>query len=1030
MRQNFGKAFLTVLFVLLLAATGLAQRQTGSIQGKALDQDKNPLPGVTVTLTGPALMGTKEYTTPETGNFRFSALSPGTYELRAVLSGFKTVIRPGVIVGVGRATDIDLILEVSPVSEEVTVTASSPVVDIRSTKMNVNLTANFLASLPLNRDLYDIQNSVPGAISEGVDYRRTSSILGGTVRSQLYALDGVPMNDPATFYSMANINVDVYEEIEFEVGGHPAEVGQTDSTYINIVTKSGGNRFSGGVTTYFTNKSLAQDLIPPETRTTFGVNAPEKYKDYKDGSFNLGGPILKDRLWFFLNGRRLVWGQANPLTPESRMARLNFTDSGKIGHYDVDHQEWMGFGKLTFQLAKNIKYMGMLHYNHIYEPVYQNSVGSDAPFEYTESWDHENTYTTTHQVNWILNQNTFLDIRGTFIHRYFPLISQLQNEATYYDDIQKVSWGASPYNDEYIRKKYLASASITRFADDFLGSSHEFKAGVEFEQSEYHRDWYRGNPYYVYYADYAKNNRYYYSNSKKQGRLRIRTCPEERGMWDVQDHVRRFSGYIQDSLTFGNFAINLGLRLDHSYQYEPEQTRPELRYDAAPPWLNPAITNKNALLDALDADWSAKGLGTYSPFDALTTPWKKVVQFTTLSPRLGVVWDIFGDGKTALKASFGRYYEPVWSAKYNGAQIFGASSINYYWNDLNGNKLMDLPPVDTYDVTSYPEQDPNFNYYPSDLKPPHMYEVIAGIEREIIKDFRLGFDFIWKQNKNIVDDSDLNNGYDIAATDSKGLIWIPFSFIDPGWDGLFGTGDDQTLTVYGLRKDRPIPTWQGGNPPEAKREYWAAILHFSKRMSNRWELEGSLLYSEFKGNTDAGYSATEGESGMFDSPNSLINAYGRIGFDRPFQFKLMGSYVLPYDFVISAYLQARSGSPWARTLDRVYFPANFAKEAGGVQQTYISAVNAELNGTRWNQPYTNIDLRLEKVFKLKDLAKLSLYVDVFNLAGRSGVNTNDNPYGRVRNDQIPVTYTLSSTYKLVTSIYGVRSVRVGARVTF
>ena len=131
----------------------------------------------------------------------------------------------------------------------------------------------------------------------------------------------------------------------------------------------------------------------------------------------------------------------------------------------------------------------------------------------------------------------------------------------------------------------LASASITRFQDNFLGANHEFKAGVEFEQGEYHRDWYRANPYYSYWEDYAAGNPYYYSTASRArtARLRIRTCTPERGMWDVQDHARRFSGYIQDSVTTGRLALNLGLRLDYSYQYEPEQARPELRFDARPP---------------------------------------------------------------------------------------------------------------------------------------------------------------------------------------------------------------------------------------------------------------------------------------------------------------------------------------------------------------------------------------------------------------------------------------------------------------
>jgi hypothetical protein len=1025
-KKIFG-IILVLILVLCFSSLTYAQRQTGSIHGQVIDKEKNPLPGATISASGPALMGVQNYVTPATGLFRFPALLPGEYEVRAQMPGFKTKILKGILVGVGKATEVSIELEVAAVEEEVTVVAKSPVVDVQSTKMSVNYTAQFLTSIPMNRDLYDIQNSIPGAIAEGIDYRRMSSILGGTLRSQLYALDGVPMNDPATNYSMVNINVDVYDEVEFEMVSHPAEVGQTDSTYINIVTKSGGNKFSGGGTFYYTGKSLAEDILTPEQIKALNVNPPEKYTDYKDLSFNVGGPIVKDRVWFFLNGRRQLWKQANPYTPEMRMMSLGFRDPNLIRHYDLDHQEWMGFGKLTFQIAKNIKYMGMLHYNHMYEPIYQNSLGVDASYQYVRIWDHENTYATTHQFNIVLNQNTFVDIRGTYVHRFFPLHAMTPNDYTYYDYTAKVYWGTAGYNDEYIRKKMLGSASITRFQDDFLGANHELKAGVEFEQGEYHRDWYRPNPYYFYWYDRLTYNPYYYSGTSTtslQGRLRIRTCTPERGMWDVQDHSRRFSGFVQDSVVTGRLALNLGLRFDYSYQYEPEQSRPELRYDAPPPLMNPDVTDSNALIVALTDQLHAAG--KISPWDALTTPYKRPVEFTTLSPRLGLVYDIFGTGRTALKLSYSRYYEPVWTAKYNGAQIFGASTIDYYWNDLNKNKLMDLPPTDSYVYSAYPEQDPNYSYY-GDLKSPYMDEIMAGIQHELIKDFKLGFDFVWKINKNIVDDYDIINGYNPNAADSVGQIWLPFQFTDPGWDAKFGTADDQTMTIYGLRKDRPAPIWKGSNPPEAKREYWAAILTFDKRMSNKWQLQGSVLYSSFKGNCDPGYSATEGESGMFDNPNTLINAYGPMPYDRPLQIKIMGTYILPYDFIVSAYFQYRAGSPWGRSLARVYFPSNYM--GFGTYASYY-AVAAESPGTRRGPSYTNLDLRLEKEFRLGNSAKVNIYMDIFNLAGRGGVNVNQDPAATLRTDRTPVTYTLSTTYAQITSIYGVRSMRFGARFSF
>jgi hypothetical protein len=1035
--KKLNNFLLFLVLILSLTTLGFSQgRQTGAINGKVVYTDGSPLPGARVTLSGPALIGTKTFVTNAEGRFRFPALAPGeNFSVRVELSGFQTTIRDGLIVNVGRNTEIEIELSDQSLEEEVTVTADSPVVDIATSKVSVNYSASFIASIPMNRDLYDIQNSLPGAIADGADYRRTSSILGGTVRSTLYALDGVPMNDPATFYSMANINIDVYEEMEVGIGALPAEVGQTDSAFINIVTKSGGNRFSGQVTGYYTGESLTENMVSLEDISAFGVDEPEKYLDYKDLSFNFGGPVIKDRAWFFVNGRRLLWGRANPLVPETRLQNIADANPGmftdvELSHYDLDHEEWLGFGKLTFQITPRIKYMGMLHYNHIYEPVYSNRTSSSYSWAYTAVYNHENTYTTTHQLNWILNQNTFLDIRGTFIHRFFPINSRPEFAGNYstYDRNYAVSWGNTFYDDEYIRKKYLASASITRFEDEFLGASHELKAGFEFEQTEYHRDWFRpgGNPYYSYWYDFNDDNPYYYSTSGRRGRLRIRMCPGEAGLWDVQDNTRRFSGYLQDSAVFGRLAVNVGLRIDKSFQYEPVQTRPYLpdTYNVPAPLQNPAL-GTNDLLLALMEQWRTD-YNEPSPWDELTTPYKRPVDFLTLSPRIGFVYDLFGDSKTALKVSFARYYEPVWSAKYNSAQIFGANSVNFYWYDLDRNKLMDLPGIDRYVPTAQPNQDPNYSYYPDDLKPPYMHEFMAGIEHEVIADFKLGFQFIYKINKNIVEDIDVNNGYDPALTDENGPVWIPYTFTDPGWDLELGTSDDQQLTVYNLREDRPVPTWGGANPPEAERKYWATILTFDKRMTNNWQLKGSIMYSRFKGNTSPEYGATEGSSSMFDDPNVMINSYGSVAFDRPFQVRIMGTYVLPYDIILSAYIQHRSGTAWGRSFSRVYFSDEVADQG---QDSYVS-VWAEPDGTRRNPAYTNIDLRMEKAFHFGERWNLNVYMDIFNLGGRGGVNVNQDHNLYYRGDRDPVEWYPSTTHGLITSVYGVRSIRLGARFSF
>ncbi len=136
--------------------------------------------------------------------------------------------------------------------------------------------------------------------------------------------------------------------------------------------------------------------------------------------------------------------------------------------------------------------------------------------------------------------------------------------------------------------------------------------------------------------------------------------------------------------------------------------------------------------------------------------------------------------------------------------------------------------------------------------------------------------------------------------------------------------------------------------------------------------------------------------------------------------------MLPMDIVLTGYFQHRSGSTWRRTIDRVYFP----DEIDDISQDSYVGVAAETDGTRRNPPYTMLDIRVEKSFTFGDFGKLSLYIDAFNLAGRSGYNVNQNPYPRLRFDRDPVDHYNSSTYADITSVYGSRSFRLGAKFTF
>lgn len=401
MNRKIFKLALILLLAFGLSSTTFAQgRLTGSISGIVVDDQENAIPGVKVNLSGPALMGTQSFITTKMGNFRFLALLPGEYEIKAEMSGFNPFIQKGLYCSVGKIAECKITLTPTALKTEITVVAVSPTIDVQSTKMAVNYGKDFLLALPNARDLYGIQDSIPGSIraEDNREYTRMSSILGSTIRSTLYQLDGAVMNDPTTTYVAANINVDVYDEVEISIGALPAEVGQTETALINIVSKSGGNKFSGMISGYYTGMGdkksikflpdLSESLWTDEQIAALKVNPPGTYADYKDGSVGLGGPIIKDKLWFYFNGRALSQVTLLPFTPENRMAVLAAAKPGQIDprdlvHYDMEHQEAMVFSKLTFALTKNIRYSGRPDQNA------KNSTGSEKEIT-VASWNLKN----------------------------------------------------------------------------------------------------------------------------------------------------------------------------------------------------------------------------------------------------------------------------------------------------------------------------------------------------------------------------------------------------------------------------------------------------------------------------------------------------------------------------------------------------------------------------------------------------------------------------------------------------------------
>ena len=958
MSEKILKLLLISFLCIGLSSIAHAQKQTGSLTGTVVDKGFGPLPGVSITISGTALMGDRTYITSKTGNFRFPALPPGIYTIACELQGFKKVIRKGIIIRVGKTITIQIQLEPTTIEEEVIVTAVAPVIDTTASKMSVHFTKDLLQNIPMSRDLYSVVNSVPGAISAGSAFQRTTSIHGSNVAGNEYNVDGVNMTDPVCGYPIQNISFDLYEEVEIEIGAHPAEVGNLSGAYINIITSSGGNEFYGTAKIYYFNESFIDKNFSDEQLDTLGISIASKNKSEKDFSLNIGGPLFKDKLWFFLGGRYL----------DTAVIKTNFPE-------DVTHTEYFSFAKLTFQLTKNIKLMGMFNLVDTTEPYLASQATPQRTPEATLRWEHGKDIIFTVQSNIIFNQNSFLDIRGSYVHRTLPWVKQPGATHQNYDRGTGMYTGAARFPEEFNPGIWGVKSSFTLFADDFLGGNHEFKTGAELEVGFLEHYLYDHDPMWTYTWD---GSPYYYGGN--WGLFYTWGFAPNRGDQIAKSNMVRYGFYAQDSWTIKNrLTLNLGLRFDSAHGNHPAQSAPEVSMWT---WLDPVWNGKMDFPEVKD-----------------------VLVFNNISPRLGLVFDIFGGGKTVAKASYSRYNERMMMSWINKTNPNGYSWQGYQWRDDNWNGELD-PGVDQfYKIIEKGRTllDPK-EQYESDLKAPYWDEIILGIDHELFKNFRFGVSYIYKQQKNALEDVERNAEQNWS---------IPYTVTDPGYDGVFGTGDDQQLTIWDRIKFEPL---YFTTPKDAWRKYQACEFIFEKRMSDRWQLYGSIVISKMYGTIGGTYGFTQAASAAFNTPNWMINREGRVDMDRPLFIKLLGTYQLPYGINLSWYFTHISGAPFTRTVN-IYAPT-FG--------SYV-AVNAEPQGTRRTPSRNSLQLRLEKKFAFGDFGGLGLFLDVFNASNAGYIGVYSGFHGWIESDGSFTQYTL---WHKAASVSLPRRIKVGVAFSF
>jgi hypothetical protein len=276
--------------ILLLSSLPTLAQTTGNIRGQITDADGSVLPGVTVTATSLGRGTSRTVITSESGNFSMPALAVDTYNVTAQLEGFRERIVESVRVGITSSVTLDLILELATVVDTLTV-SGSPVLDVTTSAVGTSFEAEFLEEMPTNRNFFDMMALTPG-ISQNNEQSTSMVAFGSSVASNSWSVDGIDNTDPDTGSAYWWLNPDTVEEIQVLAIGAPAQYGNMSGAALNVVTKSGTNTFKGRASLFYQSDNLTATNAESDC-IAFNRDA------FHDLSLPLGGPLKRDKVWFF-----------------------------------------------------------------------------------------------------------------------------------------------------------------------------------------------------------------------------------------------------------------------------------------------------------------------------------------------------------------------------------------------------------------------------------------------------------------------------------------------------------------------------------------------------------------------------------------------------------------------------------------------------------------------------------------------------------------------------------------------------------
>ena len=1059
------------LLVLVLAWAGQVAGQTsttGSIEGRVTDPNGAAVRGATVTVTSPNLISAKTATTDDEGRYQILALPPGSYKVAVEGSGFGKFEQSEVGVNLGRTASLDTQLALATATASVTVTGGAAV-DTSQNTSGSNVSTEQFSNFPTQRTVQGLYTIAPSVTRSGLrdatGRDRDPSVAGSSGPENNYILDGVNTTDPAFGGSGANLPFEFVQEVEIKTGAYGAEYGKATGGIFNVITKSGSNEFHGDIFGYGTTKGLVRSV----NNFPFTGSAANGFSETDIGG-DIGGPIIKDKLWFFgaFNPQRrsnFFLTQTfhapveNKVTIPFYAGKITWAVNGKntlTGSTFGDYTKAEGF-LATYSLANVLtnvngfgdnvdaflgtqesggqnyairlnstirnnfigEFSGGLHFqrnnvipNGVAQPLILDNFAVLRNGSVLTPVQTGVDFQTAANANGVANTTgliDFVDGRGGSLQRNFS---------------RGPGFGLYTAQD---RNRYEFNAHMQNIA-----GKHTIKWGFEWFTNKYNintvssgQDITYSNPLGLPFTNGADVNQTQGSRITNNWLVcTVRTsqiiCPSAAGTQRAQAIPAATLAAL--GLTVGATGAVSTVEVSNNPFLLRNTTRVrDFRLVGATNTNSEAFYIQDDYKFATNFQVNIGARWDYQQaYSNDGTAYAKFNNFwDNLAPRIGLSWDFTGQGKGKLFANYATFIEVPLPLDVNvragGGQV--QTDKNFNVNRLNA-------PANSTITAGFTPVNLGADPTPLDpgLKPQSVGEYSMGIEYELKRDLVIGARGVYRHMRNVIEDGSFDDGN-------------TYFLFNPGRNE---PGTTERAACEGDPATGRLPRCFGS----AARFYRALELTATKRFTNNYQFIASYVYSSLTGNYEGLFRNDNGQAdpkitSLFDLQSLLDNTYGRLPNDRPHQFKFNGSYRTPWRLMISGNYYVQSGTPFNMLVPHVVYGNNqgIGVPRGTAVVPVVTAIEpgfpnrVESVGTTRTPTTMNLDLGVYYPIKIGEKRELRLSGDWFNVFNSQRAITLDQTFS-INSGVTGVPAVANPFYGSAQIVQSPSAFRFGAKFTF